>query len=204
MDWLNLLAVQGTLESLLQHHSSKASILQCSAFSVVQLSHPFMNTGKTKALTRRTFVGKVMSLLLNTLSRLIITFLPRSKHLLISLLFKKIRDTKGTFHAKMNKIKERNGKDLIEAERLRRGGKNTQKNYTKKALNDSDNHDGTITHLEPDILKCEVKLALERIATNKAGRGDGIPVELFQILEDDAVKVLHSIHQQIWKTQQWP
>ena len=84
MDWLNLLAVQGTLKSLLQHHSSKASILQCSAFSVVQLSHPFMNTGKTKALTRRTFVGKVMSLLFNMLSRLVITFLPSSKRLLIS------------------------------------------------------------------------------------------------------------------------
>ena len=84
MDWLDLLAVQGTLRSLLQHHSSKASILQCSAFFTVQLSHPYMTTGKTKALTRRTFVGKVMSLLLNMLSRLVITFLPRSKHLLIS------------------------------------------------------------------------------------------------------------------------
>ena len=84
MDWLDLLAVQGTLKSLLQHHSSKASILQCSAFFTVQLSHPYMTTGKTKALTRRTFVGKVMSLLLNMLSRLIITFLPRSKRLLIS------------------------------------------------------------------------------------------------------------------------
>ena len=84
MDWLNLLAVQGTLKSLLQHHSSKASILQCSAFFIVQLSHPTMTTGKTTALTRRTFVGKVMSLLLNMLSRLVITFLPRSKRLLIS------------------------------------------------------------------------------------------------------------------------
>jgi len=84
MDWLNLLAVQGTLKSLLQHHSSKASILQCSAFFTVQLSHPYTTTGKTIALTRRTFVGKVMSLLLNMLSRLVITFLPRSKHLLIS------------------------------------------------------------------------------------------------------------------------
>ena len=84
MNWLNLLAVQGTLKSLLQYHSSKTSILHCSAFFVVQLSHPFMNTGKTKALTRRTFVGKVMSLLLNTLSRLVIAFLPRSKCLLIS------------------------------------------------------------------------------------------------------------------------
>ena len=84
MDWLDLLAVQGTLKSLLQHHSSKASILWHSAFFTVQLSHPYMTTGKTIALTRRTFVGKVMSLLFNMLSRLVITFLPRSKHLLIS------------------------------------------------------------------------------------------------------------------------
>ena len=84
MDWLDLLAVQGTLKSLLQHHSSKASILWCSAFFIVQLSHPYITTGKTKVLTRRTFVGKVMSLLFNVLSRLVITFLPRSKHLLIS------------------------------------------------------------------------------------------------------------------------
>ena len=84
MDWLDLLGVQGTLKSLLQHHSSKESILQPSAFFTVQLSHPYMTTGKTIALTRRTFVGKVISLLLNTLSRLVITFLPRSKHLLIS------------------------------------------------------------------------------------------------------------------------
>ena len=84
MDWLDLLVVQGTLKSLLQHHSSKASILGCSAFFTVQLSHPYMTTGKTIALTRRTFVGKAMSLLLNMLSRLVVTFLPRSKHLLIS------------------------------------------------------------------------------------------------------------------------
>ena len=84
MDWLDLLAVQGTLKSLLQHHSSKASILRCSAFFTIQLSHPYMITGKTIALTRQTFVGKVMSLLLNILSRLIITFLPKSKCLLIS------------------------------------------------------------------------------------------------------------------------
>ena len=84
MDWLDLLAVQGTLKSLLQHHSSKASILQCSAFFTVQISHPYMTTGKTIALTRRTFVGKVMSLLLDMLSRLVITFLPRGKRLLIS------------------------------------------------------------------------------------------------------------------------
>ena len=100
MDWLDLLAVQGIFKSLLQHHSSKASILRYSAFFIVQLSHPYMTTGKTIALTRRTFVGKVMSLLLNMLSRLVITFLPRSKHLLISWhyfrvkIFKKYWDTK--------------------------------------------------------------------------------------------------------------
>ena len=86
---------------------------------------------------------------------------------------------------------------------LRRGGKNTQKNY-KKDLHDPDNHDGVITHLEPDILECEVKWALGSITMNKASGSDGIPVELFQILKDDAVKVLHSICQQVWKTQQWP
>ena len=86
---------------------------------------------------------------------------------------------------------------------LRRGGKNTP-NCTKKALNDLDNHEGVITHLEPDILECEVKWALESITTNKASGGDGLPVELFQILKDGAVKVLHSIRQHIWKTQQWP
>ena len=94
-------------------------------------------------------------------------------------LFKKIRDTKGTFHAEMGSIKDRNGMDLTEAEDLRRGGKNTQKNCTKKDLQDPDNHDGVITHLEPDILECEVKRALESITRNKASGGDGIPVELF-------------------------
>ena len=87
---------------------------------------------------------------------------------------------------------------------LRRGGKNTQKNGTKKGLHDPDNHDGVITHLEPDILECEVKWALESITTNKASGSDEIPVELFQILKDDVVKVLYSICQQIWKIQQWP
>ena len=87
---------------------------------------------------------------------------------------------------------------------LRRDGKNTQKNCTKKDLHDPDNHDGVITHLEPDILECEVKWALESVTMNKASGGDTIPVELFQILKDDAVKVLHSICQHIWKTQQWP
>ena len=118
-------------------------------------------------------------------------------------LFKKIRDTKGTCHAKMGIIKDRNGMDLTEAEILRRGGKNTQKNY-KKDLHDPDNHDGVITHLEPDILEYEVKQALGSITTNKPSGGDGIPAELFQILKDDAIRVLHSICQQIWKTQQWP
>ena len=87
---------------------------------------------------------------------------------------------------------------------LRRGGKNTQKNCTKKDLHNPDNHDGVITHLEPDILECEVKWALGSITMNEASGGDRIPVELFHILKDDAVKVLHSIGQQIWKTQQWP
>ena len=121
-------------------------------------------------------------------------------------LFKKIRDTKGTFHAKMGSIKDRNGMDLAEAEdvNLRRGGKNTQKKCTKKDLHDPDNHDGVISHLEPDILECEVKWALESITTNKASGCDGIPVKLFQILKDDAVKVLHSICQQLCKTKQWP
>ena len=118
-------------------------------------------------------------------------------------LFKKIRDTKGTFHAMMDTIKDRNGMDLMK-QKILRSGKNTQKNYTKQDLNDADNHDGVITHLEPDILECEVKWALGSIIMNKASGGDGIPVELFQDLKDDAVKVLHSICQQIWKTQQWP
>ena len=91
--------------------------------------------------------------------------------------------------------------DLTEAEDIK---KRWQEELYKKGLNDSDNHDGVVTHLEPDILECEVKWALGRIAKNKASGGDGIPAELFQILKDDAVKVLHSICQQIWKTQQWP
>ena len=118
-------------------------------------------------------------------------------------LFKKIRDTKGTFHAKMGSIKDRNGLDLTEAEDIKRWEEYTEELY-KKDVHDPGNHDGMITHLETDILECEVKWALEIITTNKASRGDGIPVELFQILKDDAVKVLHSICQQIWKTQQWP
>ena len=114
--------------------------------------------------------------------------------------FKKIRDINGTFQAKMGTIKDRNGMDLREAEDTKKRWQNTQKNHTKKDLNDPDNHDSVITHLEPDILECEVKWALGSITTNKASGSDGIPVELFQILKDDAVKVLHSICQQIWKT----
>ena len=114
-------------------------------------------------------------------------------------LFKNVRDTKGTFHVKMGTIKDRNGMDLTEAEDI----KKRWQEY-KKDLHDPDNHDDVITNLEPDILECEAKWALDSITTNKASGGDGIPVELFQILKDDAVKMLHSIFQQIWKTQQWP
>ena len=119
-------------------------------------------------------------------------------------LFKKIRDTKGTFHAKMGTIKDRNSMDLTEAEDIKKRWQEYTEELYKKDLHDPDNQDGVITHLEPDILEHEAKWALESITTNKAGGGDGIPVELFQILKDDAVKVLHSICQQIWKTQQWP
>ena len=114
-------------------------------------------------------------------------------------LFKKIRDTKGTFHAKMGLIKDRNGMDRTEAEDIKKRWQEHMEELYKKDLHDPDNHDGVITHLEPDILECEVKWALETITTNKASGGDGIPVELFQILEDDAVKVLHSICQQFGK-----
>ena len=119
-------------------------------------------------------------------------------------LVKKIRNTKETFHAKMGTIKDRNGKDLTAAENIeRKDGKNTQ-NCIKKCLNDPDNHNSVITHIEPVILECEVKWALGSITKNKTSGGDGISVELFQILKDDAVIVLHSICQQIWKTHQWP
>ena len=104
----------------------------------------------------------------------------------------------------MGLIKDRNGIDLIEAEDIRKRWQEYTEELYKKYLHDPDNHDDVITHLQPDILECEVKWALESITTNKASGGDGIPVELFQILKDDAVKVLHSICQQIWKTQQWP
>ena len=119
-------------------------------------------------------------------------------------LFKKIRDTKGTFHAKMGSIKDRNGMDLTEAEDIKKRWHEYTEELYKKDLHDPDNHEGVITHLEPDILECEVRWPLESITMNKASGGDGIPVELFQILKDDAVKVLCSICQQIWKTQQWP
>ena len=104
----------------------------------------------------------------------------------------------------MSSIKDRNGMDLTEAEDIKKRWQEYTEELYKKDIHDPDNHDGVITDLEPDILECEVKWALESITTNKASGGDGIPVELFQILKDDAVKVLHSICQQIWKTQQWP
>ena len=121
-------------------------------------------------------------------------------------LFKKMRDSQGTFHEKMGSIKNRNGMDLTEAEDIKKRWQGYTEELYKKNLCDPDNHDGMITHthLEPDILECEVKWALESITMNKASGCDAIPVELFQILKDDAVKVLHSICQQIWKTQQWP
>ena len=110
-------------------------------------------------------------------------------------LFKKIRDTKGTFHAKMGSIKDRNGMDLTEAEDIKRWQVYTENCI--KELHDPDNHDGVITLLEPDILECEVKWALESITINKTSGGDKIPVELFQVLKDDGVKLLHSVCQQI-------
>ena len=119
-------------------------------------------------------------------------------------LFKKIRDTKGTFHAKIGSIKDRNGMDLTEAEDIKKRWQEYREELYKKELPNQDNLEGVITHLEPDILECEVKWALGGITTNKPSRGEGIPVELFQILKDDAVKVLHAIYQQIWKIQQWP
>ena len=117
-------------------------------------------------------------------------------------LFKKIRDTKGTCHAEMGSIKDRNGMDLTEAEDIKNRWQEYTEELYKKGLYDPDNHDGVITHLQPDILECKVKWALESIAMNKASGGDGIQVELFQILKDDAEKVLHSICQQIWKARQ--
>ena len=118
-------------------------------------------------------------------------------------LFKKIRDTKGTFHAKMGTIKERNGMDLTEAEDIKKMWQEYTKQLYKKYLNDTDNYDGVVTHLEPDIMESQVKWALGSITTNKASGGDGIPAELFKTLEDDVIKVLYSICQRIWKTQPW-
>ena len=114
-------------------------------------------------------------------------------------LFKKIRNTKGIFHAKMGTIKDRN-----EAEDIKKRWQEYTEELYKKDFQESDNHDGAIIHLAPDILECEVKWALGSITMNKGNGGDGIALELFQILKDDDMKVLHSICQQIWKTQQWP
>ena len=119
-------------------------------------------------------------------------------------LFKKTRDTKRTFHVKMGSIKDIICMDLTEAEDVKKRWQEYTEELYKKDLHDPDNHDGVITHLEPDILECEVKWALGSITMNKASEGDGIPVELFQILKDDSVKVLHSTCQQIWEIQQWP
>ena len=119
-------------------------------------------------------------------------------------LFKKIRDTKGRFHAKTGSVKDRNGMDLTETEDIKKRWQEYTEELYQKDLQDPDNQDGVITHLEPDILECEVKWDLGSITMNKTSGGDGILVKLFQILKDDAVKMLHSICQQIWKTQQWP
>ena len=117
---------------------------------------------------------------------------------------KTIGDVKGIFYARKGMIKDRNGMDLTEAEDIKKRWQEYTEELYKKDLHDPDNQDGVITNLEPDILECEVKWALGSITMNKASGGDGIPVELFQILKDDAVKVPHSMCQQIWKTQQWP
>ena len=117
-------------------------------------------------------------------------------------LFEKISDTKGTFHAKMGSIKDRNGTDLIEAEDIKKRWQEYTEELYKKDLHEPDNHDGVITHLEPDTLECKVKWALESITMNEASEGDEIPVDLFQILKDDTAKVVHSKCQKMWKTQQ--
>ena len=119
-------------------------------------------------------------------------------------LFKKIRDTKGPFHAKMGLIKDRNGMDITKAEDIKKRWQEYTEELYKKDLHDLDNHDDVITHLEPDVLECEVKWALESVTMNKANGCGEIPVEPFQTLKDDAVKVPHSICQQIWRIQQWP
>ena len=112
-------------------------------------------------------------------------------------LFKKIGDTKGTFHAKVGTIQNRNNKDLTESEKFKKRWQEYTEELYRKGLDDTDNHNGVITHLEPDILECDVKWALGRITTNQVSGGDGIPAELFKILNDDAVKLLHGIRQQI-------
>ena len=119
-------------------------------------------------------------------------------------LFKKIRDTKGIFHEKRSTINDGNGIDLTEVENIKKRWQEYTEELYKKDLHDADNHDDVLTHLEPDILECKVKWTLESITTNKVSGGDGTPAELFKVLKDDAMKVLHSICQQIWKTQQWP
>ena len=119
-------------------------------------------------------------------------------------LFKKTGDIKGTFHARMSMIKDRNDMDLTEGEDIKKMWQEYTEEMYKKYLHYQDNHNGVITHIEPDILECEVKWALGSITTNKASRGEGIPVEIFQILKDDPVLAFHSICQQLWKTQQWP
>ena len=119
-------------------------------------------------------------------------------------LLKNIRDATGTFYAKMGSTKDRNGMDLTEAEDIKKRWQEYTIELAKIELHNTENHDGVITLLEPGILECEVKCALESITMIKASGSDGIPVELFQILKDDAVKVLHSVCQQIWKTHQWP
>ena len=121
-----------------------------------------------------------------------------------TLLWRNFNYSQGNISCKDGSIKDRYGMDLTEAEDIKKTWQEYTEELYKKDLHDQDNHDGVITHLEPDILECEIKWALESITTNKASGGDGIPVELFQILKDDAVKVLNSICQQIWKTQQWP
>ena len=118
-------------------------------------------------------------------------------------LFKKTGAIKGTFHARMGMVKERNGQDLREAEEIKERWQEYTEELYKRDFNDPDNHDGMVTHLEPDIFECDIKWALRSITSNKASGGDGVPAELFKILKYDAVKVLHTIGQQIWKTQQW-
>ena len=130
--------------------------------------------------------------------------LPAQNQILLARHTYRCWDTKGTFHAKVGKVKDRNGIDLTEAENIKKRWQEYTEELYKRDLHNPDNHNNMITHLEPDILECEVKWALESITMNKGSGGDGIPVELFQILKGDAVKVLHSICQQIWKSQQWP